>query len=180
MQWFYARTERKPVEQITRRDVLAFKDKLLSEGQSVTNTNMKLSRLRTLLGWAYQNDLAPANVAEGISVKVADSGKSKRLPFAPDELQAIFASPVYASGERPKGRKAARGKLLIGSRCSACSPARDLRRSDSFASRTCSAGSIPIKMARCLRDGFCISLKSPTISGRLIVLRMRLVNGWYY
>lgn len=66
---------------------------------------MKLSRLRTLLGWAYQNDLAPTNVAEGISVKVADSGKGKRLPFALDELQAIFASPVYANGDRPKGGK---------------------------------------------------------------------------
>lgn len=104
-EWFYARTERKPVERITRQDVLAFKDKLLSEGQSVANTNMKLSRLRTLLGWAYQNDLAPANVAEGISVKVADSGKGKRLPFSLDELQAIFASPIYANGERPtRGR----------------------------------------------------------------------------
>lgn len=104
-EWFYARTERKPVERITRQDVLAFKDKLLAEGQTVSNTNMKLSRLRTLLGWAYQNDLAPANVAEGISVKVADSAKGKRLPFALDELQAIFLSPVYANGDRPKGGK---------------------------------------------------------------------------
>jgi integrase len=101
--WFYERTERKPVDRITRQDVLAFKDKLLLEGQSVANTNMKLSRLRTLLGWAYQNDLAPSNVAEGISVKVADGGKMQRQPFSLSDLQAIFASPVYAKGERPKG-----------------------------------------------------------------------------
>lgn len=101
--WFYERTERKPVERITRQDVLAFKDKLLAEGQTVANTNMKLSRLRTLLGWAYQNDLAPSNVAEGISVKVADGGKMQRQPFSLSDLQAIFSSPVYASGERPKG-----------------------------------------------------------------------------
>jgi len=101
--WFYERTERKPVERITRQDVLAFKDKLLLEGQSVANTNMKLSRLRTLLGWAYQNDLAPSNVAEGISVKVADGGKMQRQPFSLSDLQAIFSSPVYSSGERPKG-----------------------------------------------------------------------------
>ena len=100
-EWFYARTERKPVEQVTRQDVLAFKDKLLAEGQSVSNTNTKLSRLRTLLGWAYQNDLTSSNVAERISVKVADGGKNKRLPFSLPELQAIFASPVYANGERP-------------------------------------------------------------------------------
>jgi integrase len=100
-EWFYARTERKPVELVTRQDVLAFKDKLLLEGQSVSNTNTKLSRLRTLLGWAYQNDLTASNVAERISVKVADGGKNKRLPFSLPELQAIFASPVYANGERP-------------------------------------------------------------------------------
>lgn len=51
-EWFYARAGRKSVELITRQDVLAFKDKLLGEGQSVSNTNIKLSRLRTLLGWA--------------------------------------------------------------------------------------------------------------------------------
>lgn len=101
--WFYERTERKPVERITRQDVLAFKDKLLLEGQTVANTNMKLSRLRTLLGWAYQNDLAPTNVAEGISVKVADGGKMQRQPFSLSDLQAIFSSPVYANGDRPKG-----------------------------------------------------------------------------
>lgn len=106
--WFYERVGRKSVELITRQDVLAFKDKLLEQGQSVANTNMKLSRLRTLLGWAYQNDLAPANVADGISVKVADSGKGKRLPFSLADLQAIFSSPVYANGERPtQGRGAA-------------------------------------------------------------------------
>ncbi|WP_329959258.1 DUF6538 domain-containing protein [Sphingomonas sp. Leaf21] len=104
-EWFYARTERKPVERITRQDVLAFKDKLLAEGQSPTNTNAKLSRLRTLISWAYQNDLTSSNVAAGISVKVADSGKGKRLPFALDELQAIFASPVYANGDRPRSGK---------------------------------------------------------------------------
>ncbi len=85
--WFYERTERKPVERITRQDVLAFKDKLLAEGQTVANTNMKLSRLRTLIGWAYQNDLAPSNVAEGISVKVADGGKMQRQPFSLSDLQ---------------------------------------------------------------------------------------------
>ena len=49
-EWFYARIGRQPVELVTRQDVLAFKDKLLLEGQSVANTNTKLSRLRTLLG----------------------------------------------------------------------------------------------------------------------------------
>jgi integrase len=104
-EWFYARTERKPVEQITRQDVLAFKDKLLGEGQSPVNVNVKLSRLRTLLSWAYQNDLTQSNVGAGVSVKVPEGAKSKRQSFALDELQAIFASPIYAKGERPKQGK---------------------------------------------------------------------------
>jgi len=104
-EWFHERVGKKSVEQITRQDVLAFKDKLIAEGQTVANTNMKLSRLRTLLGWAYQNDLVPANVAQGISVKAAEGGKNKRLPFSLADLQAIFSSPVYADGERPKRGK---------------------------------------------------------------------------
>ncbi len=119
--WFYERTERKPVERITRQDVLAFKDKLLLEGQSVANTNMKLSRLRTLLGWAYQNDLAPSNVAEGISVKVADGGKMQRQPFSLSDLQAIFPARSMPTGIGPR---AAGLKLHIGCHCSVYSPGR--------------------------------------------------------
>lgn len=100
-EWFIARAGRKSVELYTRQDVLAFKDRLLAEGQTVSNTNMKLSRLRTLLGWAYQNDLAPANVADGISVKQADSGKNKRLPFSLTDLQTLFSGAVYTRGDRP-------------------------------------------------------------------------------
>jgi integrase len=99
--WFYERVGRKSVDLITRQDVLAFKDKLLAEGQSAANINNKLSRLRTLLGWAYQNDLVPGNVAENVGVKVPDGERNKRLPFSLADLQAIFSSPVYADGERP-------------------------------------------------------------------------------
>jgi len=99
--WFYERIGKKSVDQITRADVLAFKSKLLEEGQSAANIKQKLSRLRTLLQWAADNGHAAANVAHGITIKDTQAAKNKRRPFDLPALSAIFGSPIYASGERP-------------------------------------------------------------------------------
>lgn len=104
--WFYERARKCSVEQITRKDVLAFKDALVGEGQSPENINVKLSRLRTLLSWAVQNDYAAVNAAENVKVKT--SGKKARVHFDLPALRRIFNSPVFKEGERPiRGRKEA-------------------------------------------------------------------------
>ncbi|RKE53571.1 site-specific recombinase XerD [Sphingomonas sp. PP-CC-3G-468] len=103
--WFYERTSRKPVRDITRKDVLAFKVALVDEGQTPANIKMKLSRLRTLLQWAADNDHAESNVASGITIKDTDAAKNKRKEFDLASLNAIFASPVYADGARPAAGK---------------------------------------------------------------------------
>ena len=100
--WFYERVGKTSVGEITRKQVIAFKDKLLEEGQSPQNINVKLGRLKTLLGWAVQNDLAGNNAADGISIVGAAAAPRKRQPFSLADLNAIFASPVYAEGQRPK------------------------------------------------------------------------------
>lgn len=103
--WFYNRVGRKPVDAINRRDVLSFKAALIEEGQSLGNVRVKLSRLRTLLQWASDNELARANVAAGVTIKDADKAANKRLPFDLGSLNRIFSSPIYQNGERPvKGR----------------------------------------------------------------------------
>ena len=99
--WFYGRVGQKPVDQITRQDVLAFKSKLLSDGQSAANIKVKLSRLRTLLQWAADNGHAAANVAHGITIKDTQAAKNKRKPFDLLALNAIFGSSIYAEGDRP-------------------------------------------------------------------------------
>ena len=76
--WFYERVGRKPVNQITKADVLAFKSKLLEEGQSAANIKQKLSRLRTLLQWASDNGHAESNVAHGITIKDTQAARNKR------------------------------------------------------------------------------------------------------
>ncbi|MEG8057918.1 hypothetical protein QP150_15595 [Sphingomonas sp. 22L2VL55-3] len=112
--WFYERTSRKPVRDITRKDVLAFKVALVDEGQTPANIKMKLSRLRTLLQWAADNDHAESNVASGITIKDTDAAKNKRKEFDLASLNAIFASPVYADGARPAAGK---GRRHIGCPC---------------------------------------------------------------
>lgn len=99
--WFYDRVSRKPVNQITREDVLAFKSQLLEQGQTAANIKMKLSRLRTLLQWAADNGHAASNVAHGVTIKDTQAAKNKRRPFDLAALNAIFGSPVFAVGERP-------------------------------------------------------------------------------
>ncbi|HKR17044.1 MAG TPA: site-specific integrase [Rhizorhapis sp.] len=104
--WFYERAGKRSVEQISRKDVLAFKDALVGEGQSPENINVKLSRLRTLLSWAVQNDYAATNAADNVKVKT--SGKKARVHFDLPALRRIFGSPVFKEGERPvRGRKEA-------------------------------------------------------------------------
>jgi integrase len=103
--WFYERVGRKPVDQITRKDVLAFKAKLIEEGQTAANIKMKLSRLRTILQWAADNDYAETNVAAGVKIKDTDAAKNKRKEFDLVSLNAIFSSPVFTEGERPAGGK---------------------------------------------------------------------------
>lgn len=90
-----------PVDKITKRDVLKFKDGLLEDGTTPANVNVKLTRLRTLLNFAFHNDLIATQPAKGVTVLDPDADRNKRRPFDRAALAAIFGSPVYAKGERP-------------------------------------------------------------------------------
>jgi len=100
---FYQHCGRFPLSEITRRHAIDFKDKLLAAGQTPTNTDKQLTILRTLLNFAIANDLTQTNAALGIKVGERKNAKAVRLPFDASALQAIFSSPVYTAGFRPKG-----------------------------------------------------------------------------
>lgn len=101
VRWFVERGGPPSAEAVTRQHVLAFKDRMIDEGVTAANANAKLSCLRTLLGFAVQNGYLNLNPAAGISVRDKDRDRRKRKEFSPAALQAIFSSPVYASGARP-------------------------------------------------------------------------------
>ncbi|MCC2601611.1 DUF6538 domain-containing protein [Sphingopyxis yananensis] len=102
---FVAHTGIKGVGAMTRADVLTYKASMIADGQSPANIKTRLARLSTVLGWAAENGHLAANPAKGITIKVPKKSKDKRQPFGPDDLNAIFAGPVHADGERPlRGR----------------------------------------------------------------------------
>ncbi len=94
---------RKSVELITKADVMAYKRKLIADPtRSQVNVRDRLAYLRTLLEWAAQEDIVPVNVARDVKMAVTERGE-KRKDFSVDDLNALFAGPVHAKGERPKG-----------------------------------------------------------------------------
>jgi integrase len=94
---------RKSVELITKADVMAYKRKLIADpARSQVNVRDRLAYLRTLLEWAAQEDIIPVNVARDVKMAVTERGE-KRKDFTVDDLNALFAGPVHAKGERPKG-----------------------------------------------------------------------------
>jgi integrase len=99
--WFAERAGDLRVQQITKRDVLKFKNAMIDEGVTAANANAKLSCLRTLLGYAVENALLDANPADRVNVLDKDKDRRKRKEFDLATLTALFASPVYAADERP-------------------------------------------------------------------------------
>ncbi|MGK6322300.1 DUF6538 domain-containing protein [Sphingomonas sp. DT-51] len=94
---------RKSVELITKADVMAYKRKLIEDpARSQKNVRDRLAYLRTLLEWAAQEDIVPVNVARDVKMAVTERGE-RRKDFSIDDLNALFAGPVHAKGERPKG-----------------------------------------------------------------------------
>ncbi|MNS16530.1 hypothetical protein D3C72_481830 [compost metagenome] len=88
---------------IQRSHVIAFKDWLISKGQTPANTNVVLTRLNTLLNFAVKNDLVATNPARGVKVADPRRRKDKRREWDVLSLNRLFASPVYAEGQRPAG-----------------------------------------------------------------------------
>lgn len=99
---FYEHVGRIPYRLITRAHIIQFKDKMLDAGFTDANTDKHLTNLGTLLNYAANNDKIAANPAKGIKVGARKNAKGARLPFDIAALQAIFSSPVYASGYRPE------------------------------------------------------------------------------
>lgn len=94
---------RKSVKLITKADVMAYKQKLIADpARSQTNVRDHLGYLRTLLDWAAQNDVIEANPAKDVRMRVTEKGGARK-DFDIDDLTALFAGPVHAKGERPKG-----------------------------------------------------------------------------
>jgi integrase len=96
------------VKAVTRRDLASFIDKMRTpgavtpEGFSIPNMNSMLSLLSALFGFAVKRHLIEANPAANTQIPDTRRPREKRREFDAAALKAIFDSPVYSQGERPK------------------------------------------------------------------------------
>ncbi|SDR63796.1 Site-specific recombinase XerD [Rhizobiales bacterium GAS113] len=85
-----------------RQDVVAWKQKLLDDGNSVKTVNdSKLAALKAVLGWAVDNEHLSENAAARVSVKRGKKAGEDMLGFSKPQAATILraaaesASPVY-------------------------------------------------------------------------------------
>jgi integrase len=69
--------------------------------------NKWLNCLGAVLNWSRKNGLIPDDVpwSDPVSGMRLTEERSNRQPWEPEELEALFASPIYREGERPVGGK---------------------------------------------------------------------------
>ena len=88
-----------PVEQLTKQHALRFKDWLVERGTTPANLKTKLSRIKTLVNYGYDNDLIGVRAFDGIRIK--QSRERARRSFDEASLAKLFSGPVHKLGERP-------------------------------------------------------------------------------
>ncbi len=96
-----------PLPLITKAHIVSFKDLLVSKRLAPATVEKQLNAVKSLLSYAFKNDLVATNVAAGVGVLRSDKNEEKRYPFSSEHLRAIFSHPVF-HGEPPTRGKEAR------------------------------------------------------------------------
>lgn len=100
VQAFDQLTGNKPVEQLTRADFVAYRDARLKQGKSPGTVEKDLSFLKAILAHALDSEKIPTNPAAGIKVPKNEMARCERH-LDTDDLNALFASPIYNTGTVP-------------------------------------------------------------------------------
>ena len=92
----------KNLTELSRRDVVIYRDKLLEENYSVATTINKLSIIKRLFNVGVDYELIADNPAKSVKTQSKPSTKN-RVPFDPNDLHRIFNSRVYTDNYLPRG-----------------------------------------------------------------------------
>jgi integrase len=90
------------VKAINRAHVLAYQSHVAGLGLKPSTVRTQVAHLRALLQAAVDAGMIPTNPADNVKTDVTRSAKTARMPFSKADITAIFASPVYTEGLRPK------------------------------------------------------------------------------
>jgi len=88
-----------PVE-LVRLDVTRYRDHLLDKGLARATVAKKISFIGTLLQTAVDGGLLTHNVSRGLRIPKRKVELQRRRAFTTQELERIFASPVYTKDRR--------------------------------------------------------------------------------
>jgi hypothetical protein len=89
---------------LTRLDLSRYCDRLLNTEKLARTTVSKLvGMISTLLQVGYDAGLLRQNVARGIKIPKSDVPTLIRRSFSAEELERLFALPIYRNGRRPAG-----------------------------------------------------------------------------
>jgi integrase len=95
-------SSKKSAELLTREDIIAYRDQLVSEGKAPRTVKKDLSFVKAVLQHAYESRKIPANPAEKIKVVTPKGARGLKRQLEIDDLKVLFNSPIYAKNERPK------------------------------------------------------------------------------
>jgi len=101
-----------PVANITKKNVIAFKDHLLASGRKSSTVQNRINQLRSLFKYAVGQDFISADPSEGVQPPPDKSDDKERHPWTTEALNTLFAAPIHAEGTHMLGGGEAAGYLL--------------------------------------------------------------------
>ena len=99
---FASFVQHKDLASIERKDVLAFRDHLLTLGQSAVTANHKVGILKGIFRVAVEYEQIPNNPVADVR-SIGTQRQKARVAFSADDLNRLFQSEVFTAGLRPKG-----------------------------------------------------------------------------
>ena len=96
-------TRLKYANQVEKKHIISFKDKLLANGLSIATIGKQLNILKAIFSVAVNNDLIEHNPLLGVKLVKPKGLPKPRIPFSSDDIKTIFNSPIFTKDERPAG-----------------------------------------------------------------------------
>jgi len=90
-----------PVASITRRMVIAYRDKVQKDGKTVSTVNGRMSALRALLGVAKDRGILESNPADEAALPPDKRAVDAKLPYSPDQAATVLKATECLKDTRP-------------------------------------------------------------------------------
>jgi integrase len=95
-------THNKAATQLVKADFIAYRDHRIKLGRASKTVEKDLSFIKMVMQFAFDSDKLPSNPAAGIKVpQVQMPSPQRNLEI--EDLKKLFASPIYTTGQRPRG-----------------------------------------------------------------------------